>query len=63
MPEHVLTLQGLTKNFSTDRGPITAVDEVDFEVRGDEFFTMLGPSGCGKTTTLRVANTRYDRSM
>ncbi len=54
MPDHVLTLQGLTKVFSTDRGPITAVDKVDFDVRGDEFFTMLGPSGCGKTTTLRM---------
>ena len=54
MPGHVLTLQGLTKVFSTDQGPITAVDQVNFEVRGDEFFTMLGPSGCGKTTTLRM---------
>ncbi len=54
MPDHVLTLEGLTKIFSTERGPITAVDEVDFEVRGDEVFTMLGPSGCGKTTTLRM---------
>ena len=54
MPEHALTLQGLTKFFSTDQGPIRAVDGVDLEVRGDEFFTMLGPSGCGKTTTLRM---------
>ena len=54
MPDHALTLRGLTKIFSTDRGPVTAVDSVDLEVRGDEFFTMLGPSGCGKTTTLRM---------
>ena len=33
---------------------IVAVDKVNFEISGDEFFTMLGPSGCGKTTTLRM---------
>ncbi|MHA1524451.1 MAG: ABC transporter ATP-binding protein [Alphaproteobacteria bacterium] len=51
---HQLKIQGLTKIFTTDQGPITAVDAVDFEISGDEFFTLLGPSGCGKTTTLRM---------
>ena len=54
MPDHVLTVENLTKVFATDRGPVTAVDDVCFELQGDEFFTMLGPSGCGKTTTLRM---------
>jgi iron(III) transport system ATP-binding protein len=37
-----------------DRGrTVVAVDHVGFEVRENEFFTLLGPSGCGKTTTLR----------
>lgn len=30
-----------------------AVDDISFEVKAGEFFTLLGPSGCGKTTTLR----------
>jgi ABC-type sugar transport system ATPase subunit len=54
MPDHVLTVENLSKVFVTDRGPVTAVDDVCFELQGDEFFTMLGPSGCGKTTTLRM---------
>ena len=54
MAGHRLELRGLSKVFATDRGPITAVDAVNFEVSGDDFFTMLGPSGCGKTTTLRM---------
>ena len=49
-----LELDRLTKVFETERGPITAVDEVSFAIDGPEFFTMLGPSGCGKTTTLRM---------
>lgn len=54
MASHVLTVTDLTKVFATDSGPITAVDRINFELSGDEFFTMLGPSGCGKTTTLRM---------
>jgi spermidine/putrescine transport system ATP-binding protein len=35
-------------------GDVFAVDHIDLEVRGGEFFSLLGPSGCGKTTTLRM---------
>ena len=31
-----------------------AVDGIDLQMPGGEFFTMLGPSGCGKTSTLRL---------
>jgi spermidine/putrescine transport system ATP-binding protein len=43
-------LQNVTKRF----GDLVAVDAVDLELSGGEFFTLLGPSGCGKTTTLRM---------
>jgi spermidine/putrescine transport system ATP-binding protein len=33
---------------------ITAVDGIDLDIPGGEFFSLLGPSGCGKTTTLRL---------
>jgi putative spermidine/putrescine transport system ATP-binding protein len=33
---------------------VVAVDGVDLDVRGGEFFSMLGPSGSGKTTCLRM---------
>jgi iron(III) transport system ATP-binding protein len=47
-------VRNLTKVFQTDDGPVTAVQDVNFSIMGDMFFTMLGPSGCGKTTTLRM---------
>ena len=43
-------LEGVTKRF----GELVAVDDLDLELGGGEFFTLLGPSGCGKTTTLRM---------
>ncbi len=46
-----VSLHGVTKKFGVH---ITAVDNVDLEIRDGEFFSLLGPSGCGKTTTLRM---------
>ena len=44
-------LHQVTKRFGED---VTAVDNIDLEIRDGEFFSLLGPSGCGKTTTLRM---------
>ena len=33
---------------------VVAVDGINVEIPGGEFFSLLGPSGCGKTTTLRL---------
>jgi spermidine/putrescine transport system ATP-binding protein len=43
-------LVGLEKRFDD----VVAVDGIDLDVPGGEFFSLLGPSGCGKTTTLRL---------
>jgi spermidine/putrescine transport system ATP-binding protein len=43
-------LEQLVKQF----GDAVAVDHIDLDIAGGEFFSLLGPSGCGKTTTLRL---------
>ena len=45
-----ISIQGVSKHF----GAVPAVQEVDLEIGGGEFFSVLGPSGCGKTTLLRM---------
>ncbi|HSB68117.1 MAG TPA: ABC transporter ATP-binding protein [Candidatus Methylomirabilis sp.] len=45
-------VDGLTKTFET----AVAVEELSFEVRENEFVTVVGPSGCGKSTMLRMVS-------
>ena len=45
-----IELSKLTKQFAE----VTAVDGINLQIPGGEFFSLLGPSGCGKTTTLRM---------
>jgi spermidine/putrescine transport system ATP-binding protein len=54
--EVAVALHGVTKRFPGPKGaePVTAVDDLDLDIRDGEFFSLLGPSGCGKTTTLRM---------
>ncbi len=49
-----LTIQQLTKVFTTPGGNVTALDGVNLGIRHGEFLALLGPSGCGKTTLLRI---------
>jgi iron(III) transport system ATP-binding protein len=41
-------VENLVKEFGDQR----ALDDVTFDVKEGELFTLLGPSGCGKSTTL-----------
>jgi NitT/TauT family transport system ATP-binding protein len=34
--------------------PVTALKNVNLEIKEGEFISLLGPSGCGKTTLLRI---------
>jgi ABC-2 type transport system ATP-binding protein len=47
---NVIEVTGLTKRF----GPLTAVDDVSFNVQGGEIFGLLGKNGAGKTTTVEI---------
>jgi peptide/nickel transport system ATP-binding protein/oligopeptide transport system ATP-binding protein len=47
--EATLDIQGLTTQFQTRRGLVTAVDNVDLTVGRQETVCVVGESGCGKS--------------
>ncbi|MFC4174751.1 ABC transporter ATP-binding protein [Microvirga sp. GCM10011540] len=47
----LVCLQGVTKVFASG---VTALSDLDLDVRPGELLSLLGPSGCGKSTALRI---------
>jgi NitT/TauT family transport system ATP-binding protein len=50
--EAVVSAHGISKTFG--KGGVTALTDIDLEVRAGEFISLIGPSGCGKSTVLRL---------
>ncbi len=46
-----VVLKGLKKVYDNK---VTAVHDVNLEIKDKEFIVLVGPSGCGKSTTLRM---------
>jgi ABC-2 type transport system ATP-binding protein len=51
MTNYILETHNLSKQF----GPVTAVDQINLQVRRGELYGFLGPNGAGKTTTIGMA--------
>ena len=51
-----IRIRDLSVRFPDKNGgePVTALNNVNLDIRDGEFISLLGPSGCGKTTLLRV---------
>ena len=64
--ETILKVQGLKQYFKTGFGKnkivVKAVDDVSFEIKKGEVFSLVGESGCGKTTTGRTIIKLYKSS-
>src|ERR1700726_1500496 len=45
-----VTLDHITKKY----GEVTAVNDLNIQIRDQEFLVLVGPSGCGKRTALRM---------
>src|SRR3954467_3888487 len=51
----LLALRGLTMQF----GGLTAVNQLDLEVRRGEILALIGPNGAGKTTVFNMITGVY----
>ena len=52
MTPPVLAIRGLSVGFTTPRGYVAALRQVDLEVPADRIVGIVGESGCGKTTLI-----------
>jgi len=50
----VIAVSNLSKEYQTRRGPVLALQDIDFRVAEGEFVALVGPSGCGKSTLLKI---------
>ncbi|MGW4794239.1 ABC transporter ATP-binding protein [Nonomuraea sp. NPDC004297] len=50
----MIELKHVSQVFSGRQGEVHALDDINLEVDGNEFVTLVGRSGCGKSTMLRM---------
>ena len=48
--ENIIELKNKTKQYDD----LVVLDNLNLDIKKNEFLTLLGPSGCGKTTTLKI---------
>ena len=52
----MITIKNVKKIFSTKQGDVTAVTDVNLEIKEKEIFGVIGYSGAGKSTLIRMLN-------
>src|SRR5689334_8793339 len=49
-----IVVKDIKKNYSTAKGTLHVIGDINFSVDDGEFVAIVGPSGCGKTTLLNI---------
>lgn len=52
--EKILEVREVCKQFASAKGPVQALQDINFSVHRREFVCVIGPSGCGKSTLIRI---------
>ena len=52
--EELLSVQNIHMEYVTGKSKLVSIRDVSFNVRNNEFVSLIGPSGCGKSTILKM---------
>ena len=58
----MLIVNNLKKNYHTLKDEIKTLNNISFELKENEFISIVGPSGCGKSTILSILAGIIDKS-
>jgi len=56
MAEHIIRLQGVTKEFDTKGGKVVALKDINLDIERGDSYGIIGLSGAGKSTLVRTIN-------
>lgn len=52
--EVVVSIKNAYLRYASEKGSVTALENVNLDIKKSEFICVLGPSGCGKSTLLKI---------
>lgn len=54
--EHIISLKGVTKDFTVKDGTVRALNDIDLDIDEGDIYGIIGLSGAGKSTLVRTIN-------
>lgn len=52
-----ITIENIIKTYGSKKQPVTALNNISFQVKKGELFGLIGPDGAGKTSLFRILTT------
>lgn len=62
MRDNLLEIKHLSKIYHDKNSELLSLKDISFNVKQDEFISIVGPSGCGKSTILSILSGMIDKS-